>query len=71
MTFFQSGQSERVKLAVHAASGALAVACCGYNLIAFCFRRERHLAINTALYASIVAIEANKVVHHYRAGAPR
>jgi hypothetical protein len=61
---FQSGQAEPLKLAVHGSMGLLAALCCGYNAVAFALRREGHLAVNVALYGTLVALEARKVQHH-------
>lgn len=62
--FCQPGQSEPFKLAVHAALGTLAGACCLYNVVALLYRREQHLAVNTLLYVAITAIEVVQVKRH-------
>ena len=36
-----------------------------YNAAAFLKRRERHLAVNTVLYAVLTAWEQQHVVHHW------
>lgn len=64
MNILRSGEHEGVKLAVHGSLGLLAALCAGYNLLAYLKRREPHLALNTGLYGSIVAIEIKKCAHH-------
>jgi hypothetical protein len=41
-----------------------AVVCALYNLAAWTVRRQRHLAINTGLYAGLAAWEWIHVRHH-------
>lgn len=64
MSLFDHGEHETFKLSVHASLGTLALACLGYNTIAFLRRGERHLAANAVFYAALVALEARKVGHH-------
>lgn len=59
------GTSEELKLGVHAAALGLAVVMGLYNAAAFLKRRERHLAVNTVLYAVLTAWEQQHVVHHW------
>jgi hypothetical protein len=58
------GNCEELKLGVHAMALGLAALCGVYNAAAWLSRRERHLAINTVMYAALVAIEQQHVVHH-------
>jgi len=60
-----SGTSEELKLGVHAAALGLAVVMGVYNAAAFLKRRERHLAVNTVLYAALTAWEQQHVAHHW------
>jgi hypothetical protein len=59
------GTSEEIKLGVHAAALGLAVVMGAYNAAAFLKRRERHLAVNTVLYAVLTAWEQQHVAHHW------
>jgi hypothetical protein len=63
-SFVQPGSSERTKLAVHAVLGATSGACFLYNVAAWCWRREHHLALNVGLYGLITLIEVSQVGHH-------
>lgn len=65
--FVQSGESEFTKGACHAALGALAAPIAVYNVVAWLYRRERHLAANACIYGLLVALEVRKVLHHARA----
>jgi hypothetical protein len=58
------GNCEPLKLGVHALALGLAVVCGAYNAAAWLSRRERHLAINTVLYAALIAFEQQHVAHH-------
>lgn len=64
--FVQSGESELVKGAFHAALGLLVAPMAAYNIVAWVYRREPHLAFNAALYGSLVALEVRKVLHHLK-----
>ena len=64
-----SGTSEATKAAVHGALLTLAALCGVYNGCAWLKRRERHLATNLLLYASLVAFEAYQVTHHFASDA--
>jgi hypothetical protein len=59
------GTNEELKLGVHAAALGLAVVMGLYNAAAFLKRRERHLAVNTVLYAVLTAWEQQHVAHHW------
>jgi hypothetical protein len=63
-TFCTRGESEMLKGAVHAAGGALATLMAGYNIAAWCFRRERHLGINAVVYTLAVWWEVKQTAHH-------
>ena len=58
------GNCEELKLGVHAAALGLAAVCGIYNAAAWLSRRERHLAINTVMYAALIAFEQQHVSHH-------
>jgi hypothetical protein len=58
------GNCEELKLGVHALALGVAALCGLYNAAAWMSRRERHLAINTVMYAALIAIEQQHVSHH-------
>ena len=58
------GNCEELKLGVHALALGVAALCGLYNAAAWLSRRERHLAINTVMYAALIAIEQQHVSHH-------
>src|SRR5437667_10565740 len=58
------GNCERVKLGVHGLALGVAALCGAYNAAAWLSRRERHLAINTVMYAALIAFEQQHVAHH-------
>jgi len=58
------GNCEPLKLGVHALALGVAALCGAYNAAAWLSRRERHLAINTVLYAALIAFEQQHVSHH-------
>ena len=58
------GNCEPLKLGVHAAALGLAALCGIYNAAAWLSRRERHLAVNTVMYAALIAFEHQHVSHH-------
>ena len=60
----KSGCCEELKLGVHAAALGIAALCGLYNAAAWLARRERHLAVNTVLYAALIAVEQQHVLHH-------
>ena len=60
----QCGKCESLKLGVHAAALGIAALCGLYNAAAWLSRREQHLAVNTVLYAALIAFEQRHVVHH-------
>ena len=64
MKVLQCGNCEEVKLGVHAMVLGLAAICGLYNAAAWLSRRETHLAVNTVLYAALIALEQRHVTHH-------
>jgi hypothetical protein len=58
------GNCEELKLGVHALALGVAALCGAYNAAAWLSRRERHLAINTVMYAALIAFEQQHVAHH-------
>jgi hypothetical protein len=65
------GNCEELKLGVHGTALALAAVMCAYNAAAWLLRREKHLAINTALYSALTAWEVHHVAHHWSVMANR
>jgi hypothetical protein len=64
-TFCTSGEKEGLKGSVHAAAGGLAVIMTMYNGAAWWYRRERHLGINSVVYATAAAWEVVQVHRHW------
>ena len=62
--FCRSGESEAIKGAVHALGGVLSASMAAYNIAAFCYRRERHLCLNSIIYTLAVIWEIKQTVHH-------
>lgn len=62
--FCSAGNAEGVKLAAHAVLGTATAVCAVYNLAAFYYRREPHLAVNSVVYLLATGWEAVKVQHH-------
>ena len=58
------GNCEELKLGVHALALGVAALCGVYNAAAWLSRRERHLALNTVMYAALIAFEQQHVSHH-------
>src|SRR5262245_61714521 len=58
------GNCEELKLGVHALALGVAALCGVYNAAAWLSRRERHLAVNTIMYAALIAFERQHVSHH-------
>jgi hypothetical protein len=58
------GNCEELKLGVHALALGVAALCGAYNAAAWLSRRERHLALNTVMYAALIAFEQQHVAHH-------
>jgi hypothetical protein len=63
-SFCRAGEAEMTKAAAHVGLGLLAALCCGYNVVAWWFRREGHLAANAAVYGALTAFEVRKVMSH-------
>jgi hypothetical protein len=64
-TFCTSGEKEGIKGGVHAAACGLAVIMTAYNSAAWWYRRERHLGINSMVYATAAAWEIVQVYRHW------
>jgi hypothetical protein len=64
--FCSSGTQEAVKGSVHGAACVIAAAMATYNLVAWCFRRERHLGANAVVYTLAVGWEAKQTWRHLR-----
>jgi hypothetical protein len=62
--FCTSGENEAIKGAVHALGGVLAASMAAYNIAAWCYRRERHLCINSIVYTLAVLWEVKQTIHH-------
>ena len=58
------GNCEPLKVGVHATALGIAALCGLYNAAAWLSRREQHLAVNTLLYAALIAFEHRHVSHH-------
>jgi len=65
MLLWHRGNYERTKTCVHGAACALGLVMAGYNAIAWLIRRERHLAMHTAIYAAAVWWEVHQTGHHW------
>ena len=63
-SFCVSGNHEPLKCAVHASAGIIVALCAIYNITAACFRRDRHLRINAAIYTLAVLWELKQTLHH-------
>jgi hypothetical protein len=63
----QCGNCEELKLGIHATTLGLAALCGLYNAAAWLSRREQHLALNTVMYAALIAVEQRHVAHHLAA----
>jgi hypothetical protein len=58
------GSCEPLKAAVHGLAFGLAAVMGAYNAAAWVQRRERHLAVNAAMYALALIWERRLVTHH-------
>jgi hypothetical protein len=65
-SFCTSGEQEEVKGAVHALACMVAVAMAAYNIAAWNYRHQRHLAINAVVYSLAVGWEVKQTLHHLR-----
>ena len=66
VSLFESGEHERLKLAVHGGMLGLSSACLYYNARAWTLRKEPHLAVNTVIYLVLAVIESRKTWHHWQ-----
>lgn len=64
MKLLRSGEAETFKACYHAGLCAFVAGAFLYNAAAFVLRRDRHLAINAAVYGAATVFEARKVRHH-------
>lgn len=64
-TFCRSGESEAIKGAVHAVGGVVAATMAAYNIAAWCYRREKHLCINSIVYTLAILWEIKQTAHHW------
>lgn len=64
LTVLQHGTCEGLKAGMHATTLGLAITMGLYNAAAWMTRRERHLAVNTILYAALIAWEREHVARH-------
>ena len=60
----QPGVAEPLNAAVHGVLLGAAAICLTYNAVAVIYRRQSHLARNTLIYGSLVALEVSHVRHH-------
>jgi hypothetical protein len=58
------GNCEELKAGVHATALGLFVVMAAYNIAAWLTRRERHLAVNAAIYTLLTAWEQHHVGSH-------
>jgi hypothetical protein len=65
LPILKCGNCEELKLGVHATALGIAALCGMYNAAAWLSRREQHLAVNTVLYAALIAFEQRHVAHHF------
>lgn len=61
---FRPGEYETSKAVVHLALLGLAGVCAGYNLVAWAFRRDTHLAVNASVYTVLALLEFKQVGRH-------
>ena len=61
-----TGNHEVLKCGVHGAAGVIAGLMAAYNIAACCFRRDRHLRLNAAVYTLAVGYEIKQTLHHLR-----
>lgn len=60
------GSDEIPKVAAHVLLGSVAAVCALYNVAAWLWRRERHLAINAVIYGALTALECYQIQRHGR-----
>ena len=66
MTFLEPKSCEGIKGAWHLGGLIFAAGAALYNIGALLQRRQTHLAINAAVYASLTLYELQKCNHHLR-----
>src|SRR5262245_1108076 len=64
-TFCSTGEKEILKGAFHGAGGMLAALMAAYNIVAWCYRRERHLGVNAIVYTAATLWEVKQTTHHF------
>ena len=62
----RSGEHEYLKAGVHGLLLAVGAVCVTYNVTAWSWRREKHLAVNVALYGGLVGWEVYQIWRHLR-----
>ena len=62
--FTDPNSSPTTKAAVHGAVFALVALCCGYNLVAYRARGERHSAVQALVYGGLLIWELVQIRHH-------
>ena len=60
------GEAEGFKAGVHLGLFGLAVACLGYNLMAWGERKDRHLLRNVAVYGALTVYEYHQITSHVK-----
>jgi hypothetical protein len=63
--FVQQGESEPLKGACHATTAALLGIMTVYNVTAWLYRRDTHLAFNSIIYLAGLCLEGKKTYHHF------
>ncbi len=69
LSILENGTRETLKGTIHGIALCLAALIGMYNAAAWLQRRERHLGVNTVVYAALVLFECQHVRHHL--GTPR
>ena len=64
LPILQRGSCEPLKAGVHAAALGLFAIMGLYNAAAWLSRRQRHLAVNAALYSALIFVEQKHVKQH-------
>ena len=67
LPILQRGSCEPLKAGIHAAALGLFAIMGLYNAAAWLSRRQRHLAVNAALYSALIIVEQKHVGHHLAA----
>lgn len=67
MTVLHNGKYEALKACVHGVMLGTVGLCAAYNFAAWLVRRQRHLAINAAIYSLAVVWEFKHVQRHLSA----